>query len=513
MRIILGFWVLALVGFGCSQFADLEDAERSGYEAEFAVPLVNTSFTMNDVLENFEENSVLTVLPNGLLRLQYSGDVISESTAEVFDAINRDLSQAGFIPLGTSRQALPFTGPNGLEIDRMELKEGQLLYTLENCYDVPITGTITFPSVTLNGEPLRISRQMPAGDGMGGCEAVANALSPYNLKDHLVTPENDSVYVLYEVKDNEGNILEPIGNNLIAINGLAFSYTEGYLGQVTHTNDRDTIEIDFFDNWIRGDVYFEDPVITFNFENSFGIPTRSIIDIFDIFTVEGEVLPLESEFITNGVDFPYPLIDEVGQVKETKFTFTKDNSNIREVLGAGPVAIDYDVDAITNPDGDTEVRGFITDSSYYLVRVDVDLPLYGSAVDFGVLDTFELNFNSLEEVDEAEFKMVTDNGMPVEIGLQGYFLDENNQVLDSLFSEVEPFIGGAPVDIDGVPTEPNTVVTFVDFPPERFAKIKPAQRLAILANFGTTTKGEQSVQIRAGQDVKVRLGAILGVSN
>ena len=80
----------------------------------------------------------------------------------------------------------------------------------------------------------------------------------------------------------------------------------------------------------------------------------------------------------------------------------------------------------TNPDEDTDIRGFVTDSSYYKVRVDVDLPLYGSAIDFTVTG-YALAWTStgFDEVDYAEFKLVTENGMPVSIDMQGYFLDEN----------------------------------------------------------------------------------------
>ncbi len=496
----------------CSQFADLEDADRTDHQAEFAVPLVNTSFSMNDLLEDFEENSVLTIEPDGLLRLMYSGDVLTQTTDDVFASINQTLSQAGGIPLTSSSQALPFSFSSGLQVDRMDLKSGSFNWFISNCHDQAITATITLPTVTLDGEPLTVTRQLPAYSGSGNCPSLGNLLSPIDLNGYVVTPVNDSVYVEYYAEDSNGVEVSPSDNTLIGISGLAFSYTEGYLGVYTYEGRRDTILIDFFDNWIQGDVFFEDPIITFNFENSFGVPTRSVIEVFDIFTVREEVLPLQSEFVTNGIDFPYPLLDEIGEVKETQFAFTRDNSNIREVLGAGPIAIDYLVDARTNPDEDTDIRGFVTDSSYYKVRVDVDLPLYGSAIDFTVTDTLSLDFTGFDEIDYAEFKLVTENGMPVSIDMQGYFLDENGNVLDSLLDNQQRVIGGAPVDAIGDPTTTNEVVTFSDFKAERFAKIKPAKELAIVATFFTTTEGEQSVRILADQAVQVKLGAILGVS-
>lgn len=506
-------WLSLFLFVGCNQFADLEDAESSQYEAEYAVPLLNTRFSMNNLLENFEENAVLTVLPDGLLRLQYSGDVLTETADDVFAAINLTLSQAGIIPLASARQALPFSGPQGLEIDRMELKQGQLNWLISNCHNKAITATITFPTVQRDGVPLTITRNIAAYSGTGDCPSLNNALSPISLADYVITPQNDSIYVDYYAVDSDGVEVPPSPSTFILIGNLAFSYAEGYLGQIVHSGGRDTIEIDFFDNWIRGDVFFEDPVITFNFTNSFGIPTRSVIDVFNIINVNGEVLPLESPFITNGIDFPYPLLSEVGQVKETNFVFSRDNSNIREVLGSGPVAIDYDVDASTNPDANTALRGFVTDSSFYRVRVDVDLPLYGSAINFGVRDTFDIDFQSLENVDYAEFKLVTENALPVAIGVQGYFQDENGQTLDSLFATTTRIVAGAPVNALGRPTGTQTTITYSDFPADRFQNIRTAKRIEIVATFFTTTEGQQSVQILADQDVIVKLGAIFGVSS
>ncbi len=274
---------------------------------------------------------------------------------------------------------------------------------------------------------------------------------------------------------------------------------------------RDTIEIDFFDNWIRGDVYFEQPKITFNFENSFGVPTRSIINLFNIITADGQVLPLESSIIQQGIDFPYPALDEVGQVKEAKFLFTRDNSNIDVVLGSQPVAIDYDVDALTNPDGDTGQRGFVTDSSFYKVRVDVELPLFGSAVDFVVQDTFDLDLSSYGSIEAAEFKLISTNGLPLSVELSGVFLDEAGNELGQLLPEGERIVGGAPVNAAGEPTMANRVVTVADFPAPRFNAIRSATRLAVTASFSTTRDDEQSVRLLANQELRLQLGVILRV--
>lgn len=503
----------ALILSGCNQVDDLTNIDGATYNAEYAVPIVNTSFSMEDVLEDFEENSVLSVLPDGLLRLQYSGDVITETADDVLEEINQTLSSAGIIPVTEEEQALPFSGPEGLDVDKMDLKAGNLLYNISNCDTVPITATITFPTVLKNGVPLSITKSLPAHTGSGDCPVVNNLVGqPISLKDYTINTVNDSLFVNYSAVDADGNSYDaPATGTYILIANLEFSYIEGYLGQIEHSSDRDTIEIDFFDNWIQGDIYFEDPTINFHFENSFGLPTRSVVEVFEIITVDGDHLPLESEHITNGVDFPHPTIDEVGETKTKDFVFNKDNSNIREVLSAGPVAIDYDLDANTNPEGNPDIKGFVTDSSVYKVRVDVDLPLYGWAINFSVRDTVDLDFSSFDNAEYAEFKLVTENEMPVSIGLQGYFQDESGQILDSLFTQEHRAVEGASVDAAGESIAAAEVTTFIDYPEERFVKIKKAKLLELVVSFHTTTEGDQSVKIKADQNVNVKMGAILGV--
>ncbi len=499
--------------WSCNQFADLEDLQGANYRAEYAVPLINTEFGMADILANFEEEATLSADADGLLHFRYSGDVLTKTADDIFATINQDIPPVLGIAITQERQGLPFMLPGNVTFDRINLNMGKFGFQIKNDHDKSVEITLTLPTVKKDGVALSVTRTLPAYSGTGPVPSLSNALSPISLADYVVTTENDTIFVEFMAVDSDGLVVPPADGTVIGITEIRFDYAEGYLGQEIYEGGRDTIEIDFFDNWILGDVYFENPVITMSIENSFGIPTRSVINVFNILTVTGETLPLESELIDNGVDFPYPTLDEVGEVKTNSYTFTRDNSNIDVVLGSQPVAIDYDVNAITNPEEDTEVRGFITDSSYYKVRVNVDLPLYGNAVNFIARDTFDLNLETYDNVQSAEFKLVTENGLPLAVDVQGYFMDENGVVLDSLLLDVERLIAAAPVDAMGNPTMETRKVTFADFGAERFARIRGTQRLLLVATFSTTNEGTQSVRLNVDQRVKFKLGAILEVTD
>lgn len=503
------FAAMTAVFFSCSKLDDFADFDTVTGTAEYAIPLVDTDISLGDILKNFEENSSLTIDPDGTLRFNYRGDVITQNSSFLFDAIQHTLSQFPLIPVISKRMALPFSSPGGLDLDRIDCKAGTVSFYISNRHPESVNAVITFPDVRKNGVPLAFQATLPPFSGTGDPPFFTNVLAPASLEGYIITSDNDSIYIEYEAI-RAGGISDTLTNVFVSIQNLEFTYAEGYLGNFIHEGGRDTILIDFFDNWIRGDVYFEDPTVTFDIENSFGIPTRSVVNVFDVISVTGEILPLQSSYVTNGIDFPYPGINEVGQIKTRRFVFNKQNSNIDVILGSGPIAVDYDVNALTNPDNNTGIRGFITDESYYRVRVEVELPMFGRASGFVALDTFDLNLGDLSGIDFAEFKLFTENELPLDIVLQAYFLDENGIALDSIFSGQQLVVKGAPVNAQGISTSKVAHSTLVPFDETRFARIKTARRVAIAASFSTINNGATSIKVLAHQNIKIKMGAKLG---
>lgn len=475
------------------------------YEPEFAFPLAQISFTMEDALSQFKENSVLTVDADGLLRLKYKGDILTKTTEDVFASINDALGQDILVPLVMDTTALPAAFPDGLNVERMDLKAGVFYYVLQSKNPLPVHVEIRALSIEKDGVPLTYNVDMPAYVS-GAAISATNMFTPTDLNGYSIIPNQDGEIVFTKtITDSNG---DPVDLELqgIVLQNLEYSYADGYLGNYGYDQDRDTIDIDFFNSWIQGNIYFKDPTITILFENSFGIPTRSVINTFDVITVNGDVLPLESAFISDGIDFPYPAFDEIGTVKKTSFVFNKDNSNIAEILGAGPLALDYDVDALTNPDNDTSITGFVTDSSYYKVQVEVDLPLYGTAFDFLAQDTFDIDVSSFDNAFEGEIKIITENSIPLGALMQGYFLDSNGIILDSLYSEATGVIAAAGVDNNGFSTGAVKAETFITLDKDKLNALKTAKQLIVTASFSTTSEGTTPVKITNNQDLAIRMG-------
>lgn len=503
---------ISLLASACTQLETFDEIDKVEYGAEYAIPLINAQISINELLEDFEENSTLFVDPDGTLRFLYRGNVISQNSDEVFAPFYETLETFSIIPLFSPDQSLPLYDQSGLEIQRIDVKEGQFIYYFRNPHPERVEVTITLPQVTKDGEPLTFTSSIPAYSGEGDEPFTTNLFAAADISDYEVNPDatgNIQITYFAQGMDTGEPLLLP--SAYVSFQDILFAYAEGFFANQLYPGGADVIEIDFFENWTQGEVYFAEPKVNFYVENSFGIPTQAIVKAFDVTTVRADVLSIESPLVEQGINFNYPSLEEIGQTKSTNFTFDKSNSNIDSLLGAGPVSIFYDVDILTSPGSETDEPGFITDSSFYRVNVEVELPLYGNAKNFIAQDTFTIDFSGYGDVNAAEFKLVTDNDIPLAVDVQGYFRGERGIVLDSLFSQPERVAKAAPVDAEGFVTETTTHTAFADFANERFKPIKAAKELLIVASFSTTNDGTVPVRVLGNQTVDLRIGAKLRV--
>ena len=499
MRYLL--FAFGLLFFGCQDLTDLDGVEVVNTDAEFAVPLLDADLSLTNLLENFDKYTFVEVDSDGFITLRYQGDIITQTSEDIFGSIADLLS----IPLIIDEpiDTLPFSAPDQLEIDEMDVKSGRIAYTLTHSETEDVTVAIRFPQVLRDGAPITTTTVVPY-DG----DAPSSTPQPFPFVDIAgarIEPLDGKLLVEHTATLPDGTVIE-LDQFIMQIQDFKFFYAEGYLGSEPYDAARDTIPIEFFENWTRGNIYFEDPVIDIIITNSFGIPTQSVVEIFRVISADGSRLDLESVFIDQGFPFNYPELDEVGESKTTVFRFDKTNSNIDEVLSANPIALEYDVNALTNPTTDPTIRGFLTDSSFYRVTVDVELPLFGRASDFAVTDTFEVSFSDYEEVESVEFKLVTENELPVGIDLQAYFVDAQGTVLDSLLTNTDRLIVAADVDPDGEPTGEVRNETFIPFDRAAFELVKTADRILLEAAFSTTADGTESVKVYTDDALRIGLG-------
>lgn len=501
---IIPFFAALLLFCGCNKVSQLNDIEVVETNPEFALPLLNANFTFQSMVESLGDLATVTIEPDGCIRLTYEGEVLREGADVITNAINESLPLGIPVIVASDTMTLPFNVPGEYEFDIIRLKQGTLLSALNNVSSYGnLTVQVIYPNFSKDGAPIIHTFQTDGGNTYG---------ESTDLADATINPEEDgTLKVIYTAVDSDGNNVTLPSNVFFNIlDDLQFAYLEGYLGEEVFDSTPGDITIDFFDDIVGGNVYFADPTITMTVTSSFGIPVSSKAEYFDVININGDTLALQSDELGEdlSVNFNYPALDEVGETKETVYIFNKDNSNIAEIIGSGPRLIRYDIDALPNPDQNTALRGFISCESEYFVHMKADLPIYGYASDFNANQKFDLNFGGYENVKSAEFKIITENELPIDIDMQLYFLNVDGAIVDSLFNEATKVFASPNIDETGVTTGSAEQTLIVPIEANRFRTIADnAKQAEVKSSFSTNDyENETAVKVKADQKMGVRIG-------
>ena len=193
----------------------------------------------------------------------------------------------------------------------------------------------------------------------------------------------------------------------------------------------------------------------------------------------------------------------MGEAVETEITLTKENSNVLELFSAGPNLMIYGLVGVLNPEGKDGV--FVLDTSRINLDMGVRLPLHGKVSNLVVTNDYDFNGGDLEDVEKLIFKSETLNGFPMEISFQTYFLDEDNFIIDSLFSEPNNLLSAGLVNANGEVIEPEPATFEVILPAERVKNLEAAARIRVVAILNTENN-QSAVKFLSTYFVDVQIG-------
>jgi hypothetical protein len=485
---------------------DFDDLELADHESEFAFPLFNTTLNLKDlmlkVLNDTLSGDTITVNPDGTMTLYYTGDVAQKPATDLFASFT-----GGYFPLLDTIGTSPIDTLEGVTIYRADLKKGRIQITALYSGLDTLTCKLRIPQMSKNGVMFTYDFKL--------LPQTTFYSPPLDVAGFVLQSSSNTLEFIYEAYTPSGERVKIEPGVLISFETLEFSYLEGYWGFQRYELIRDTIEIDINQTDLKGDVTVKNPKVTMRISNSWGFPTRGVVKYLSFIGQNGEEIPLESTvFVDSAVDFNYPqfALGEVGQTKYTDLYLDETNSNIAEIFNAQPTRLIYEVDGISNAQQDPDIIGFLTDSSIISLKMQVELLLEGTAKNFGAEQTLDLNFGDFGDIDtsniqEVEFKLVTENGTPISSELQLYFLDDAGVAIDSLFNDGSRFImQAAPVNGDGVATGVTRTENFIPMSIERFNRIREAKKAYLKTFFTTAEGGTVPVKLLADNQATVKMG-------
>jgi hypothetical protein len=476
----LFFQLLALVvvwGVGCNLPEDPSRIARPNWEPHIAVPLVNSQIQISDVLPNPDSLSFLKIGPDGLISLVYE--------AELFELDPEELVEVPEISVLMPDSS--FNAPFPLQrLQQVSLKQGNFTYELNGSHVGPTDVRIrVFNAIDDQGQFFEETVRFNSPGTLSGSFDLAG----YDL---LVT--DGTVGLSYEALTPMTGQRHLLAQCRLGFTDFAYDYVEANFGQYVFNMGADSVLIEFPDEVRDVDFTLTDPRLQFIIHNSYGIPVEVKANTLAAQKPGGSQVSVSSQELSDGLVLAYPTLSEVGERKTTIIELNKDNSDFPAAISPLPEALVFDFTGTAHPDGDTTQIGFVTDSSSFGVDLGIEIPLDGTLAPYTLADTFEFDVSEADILQSAGLILITENGLPLELSAQVYFLDEQQQVIDSLFSSGFS-LAGAAVDAQGVVNQISEQRMELELTEARMDALQAARSFAFRASFATTQAGSVPVKI------------------
>ena len=489
--------VLATLSISCEEDTiNVDDiADEANRPYDFAAPLGNLHVTVEDFLEEYDEEKEITVDAKGDLFYEFSEAYAFELdnvytleninyvwTYDPIDDLGLDLG----VDIGTTSQLKSATGmdtevseeitmtnDDGVRLDKMVVAGALLDLTADIPEEISGDVRLYMPNVTRNGEQLEVvfSVGQVAGDhvfhtqkSLAGYEIVFEeseddpkvkvvrvmiAFTDLNIQTPEIDPLNPVVPTLTPVEIN------------FVIKDVEPEIAFGYFDEREIDIETIDMEFDAFEEMnLDGLFEFGNIWVDFKVESTIGVPFETELKGISLEEVAGGAVLKREElkkkengsqidgnfiFDVEAAVYGEPISPAYGSMM-----ISGDNSNILD-LGLGefqPNRVTGDIVArIAN--GDPEESYFISSSSEINADVDVKIPLWFRTNSYARADTMDFDYNEElgnNETDEEEEKfenrfengsvnVAVKNGLPFDMLMQVYFLDGGKKPVDCLFKD------------------------------------------------------------------------------
>ncbi len=410
----------------------------------------------------------------------------------------------GQVLYSSAGNQVEFDIANGVKLKEAVIRTGKIHLEVTNTLRQPTVFECTVGSAKLNGNPLVISLNVPAG---------TQAFPAY--RDTFVTVDQYHV----DFSGSNGTKTNTVNHSLVfkaATNAVAdtFKYRDslkslitfvdlipqygrGYFGNQSLTIGPDTSLFGSYSQISSGTLGLDSANIQVNITNEFGVDLRSsLTSITSISPLNPSVNLTGSNVGTSfnvgrAIATGNPASPVVPYLKNISFTNT--NSNINQFIGNLPSSISYAVNAKINPLGNISgYNDFVHFGTNLRADLKAHIPLRFSANNIVLRDTTEFNVSSLsseiDKVNEGKLILKATNSYPFSLTVTGILLDENDQPIEALISGPNNVINAPSVNANNVVIAPLETTLEIYFDEGKFESIKKARKIAYYITFNTTNQ-------------------------
>lgn len=527
--------VMLLVFAGCEQPA--EEFEGPSWTPIFAVPLVDTQFDLEDVLDVLTDSLdtvPVVALEGGRLAFvhteDFSGTLADEwlmlpEVVESAELVLDELLAAAInvTPPGTAvaisdsmSSEMTVDAPPGALVDLIVLAEGELTLTVNSTMGDAVDGQLTIPELL---DPAGVPWTAVWTSDMleGGSFEVTEDLTGWSIEpQNLNVQDTNVVRALFDVfVTNDPGHTAQEGEYLSAafvMDGLEFERVEGDFGSSEIYLEEGTTTVALFDDrFTASGVFIDEATITVEVTNGFGV--EAVLDSVVLRAVEDGTVTNELETTAPSLVVP-PAAGSVQSPSVTSWFMDETNSNITSFLSSEPQLLELSAWVTSNPNGFDPANPNFVDADGFVtgeLRVEVPLALRVEQLDF--VDTLDasLEFEEEElELDSAELRLILHNGFPFGVDVAVTFLDEFGTALDSLSMAPLPLFTMPVLDGSGEPLEPAVFVYDLPLNWDRADRLRAMTR-AVVRVWSSTAEAQsgETVYLNESQSLRLELAAKL----
>ena len=469
----------------------ISDVQIETWEPEIAAPIINTSFTLRDALDQTNFSDYLSEDEDSGLRLTLDQKIFDVRPASSVNVPNL------LVPLLDTVTRYNLADEDlDFGLNKAQFTDGYILYRFTNDKTETVTVDVTTPSFMSDGLPLRGILTIPAGETLA--DSVPASLYEMDLGDE------GEVVVDYSATTSSGEQVKLIFG-AISLSSVDFNYAEGTLAALDVDLGQDSIELDMLEVFEEGSIELVDATAKLIVSNEVGVPfaistTESVANLRD-----GSVAVFNSP-LSEGFAFDYPSMAEGQTAKTSELIIDNTTSNFVEVINKFPTQLKMNLLGQANPE-DLQERFFIHRDARLSGRIELDMPLAVRFNGFEINEEFAFDGSSLAEAIEAAFVLNVDNGFGLQAQVQVYFKDDAGVTIDSLFPALTEIIASAEVDELGATLSSTQLRTEIELPSDRLAALSASRAASVKLRLFSPEEGAQVTRLYYDNRLGVQLGA------
>ncbi len=521
MRSLLASGVVLLL-LGCNiQDLEFDNIQGIKLDGDYAAPIGETKYTMSELLVEIGDTTELQEDENGVLFLEYTDQAIFTSSTDIInigDVIDNASFDLPVTPPVVSNQTivvdttlyLEYTSNKNERIDSVFYLSGDLILdaTLAGVSNVNFDIAVSSTSSVLTNLPIQFT----------GSTNANQTRSLANHKTTLTYQGANNIFpvdVHLEIPLTTGQQILPGETFSLQLSFLNQTFDEiyGRFSQDTVTVGNTIMNIPFFEEFSTEGFFLATPSITFDFENSIGVPFGILFE--GMYSVNDNSGTNDTTYLEGNITNSPQLVaasSTPGQSETTTLVVNKTNSTLSDLLATTPDQLGFNLQAITNPNN-ANASNFLSQNNQVLtdilVRMDLAVRLEDLARDIEFNLSGGLDFS---EIDSAVLRIVTINSLPFSGTMELNIIGDAN---DTLYTAPEKLVLKTPfLSNSGLVEQSRNNTADIPLSPAGIEALKTGSKVALHLVLNTPeslTANDIFVKIRTIDFIEIKASVIAGV--